>query len=257
MHVDWEPRGPVETDKTVLRILTTIKTENGATVTDVAETLEMSKSTVHRHLTTLEASKYVVNRGGQYELGLRFLDFGRHAQTNRPIYPLAESRVQELAEKTGEAAWCVVEEHGYAVYLCHGTTPQAVKTHANVGKWEHLHTLAAGKAILAHLPRDRVEAIVDTVGLPARTAQTITDWPTLRAELDRIRSEGIAFNDGETIPNVRAVGVPVLQDGEPIGALSVAGPKKRLIGDVYRESIPNTLLGTANEIELRLAYPDE
>ncbi|RQG94833.1 IclR family transcriptional regulator [Natrarchaeobius chitinivorans] len=254
MHDSQEPRGPVETDKTVLRIIQALKDEDGATVAELADRLNMAKSTIHRHLTTLEQSMYVVKREGEYELGYKFLDFGRYVQTRSEIYDLAEPRVQELATETGEAAWCVVEQHNYAVYLCQGKTPQAVQTHARIGKWEYLHTIAAGKAILAHLPDEQIDDVIETVGLPARTPSTITDRDELEAELERIRNEGIAFNDGETVRDVRAVAVPILQNGYPVGALSVTGPKNRLIGDKYREDIPNALLGTANEIELRLTY---
>jgi len=123
------------------------------------------------------------------------------------------------------------------------------------GIQRHLHSTAAGKAILAEMPEQRVMDIISEHELPAETEHTITDPDSLVEELDEIREHGIAYNDEESVEGLRAVGVPVRgSNGIAIGALSVSGPSNRLRGEVFREEIPNIMLGHANEVELNIRY---
>ncbi|MEF8802363.1 MAG: helix-turn-helix domain-containing protein [Halolamina sp.] len=61
-----------------------------ATLTEVADTLDIAKSTAHRHLGTLEHRGYVIRRYEAFTLGMRFLDHGyflrrRAPQTVSPV----------------------------------------------------------------------------------------------------------------------------------------------------------------------------
>jgi DNA-binding IclR family transcriptional regulator len=94
----------------------------------------MAKSTIHRHLTTLERSKYVVKRQETYELGFRFLDYGQFVRMNTELYDFAKPRIEEITDSTGQAAWCVIKEHDYAVYLARTEASNAVQTHARIRK---------------------------------------------------------------------------------------------------------------------------
>ena len=117
-----------------------------------------------------------------------------------------------------------------------------------------MHYNSGGKAILAHLPTSEVESIIDTHGLPARTAQTITDRERLLAELDRIEAQGYALNRSEDLAGIHAVGVPLIVDGEVRGALSVAGPAHRMSRDRCEGPILDQLRAATDEIDLTLAY---
>src|SRR5690606_20880873 len=86
-----------------------------------------------------------------------------------------------------------------------------------------LHCTAIGKAILAHLPRDEVEAVVASAGMPSRTPATITDLPALHAELAAVRERGYALDDEENEPTVRCLGAAVLdRSGRPRGGVSIS-----------------------------------
>jgi DNA-binding IclR family transcriptional regulator len=161
-----------------------------------------------------------------------------------------------MAEATGERVQFVIEEHGLGIYLhTEASDENAVMIDRRDGVHRHLHSTAAGKAILAELPTARVDDVIAEHGLPAETDQTIVDRVSLNAELDRIHEAGVSYNDEESVEGLRAVGVPVFRpDGVILGAFSVSGPSNRLTGDRFREEIPSLLLGHANEIELNLRY---
>jgi DNA-binding IclR family transcriptional regulator len=102
-----------------------------------------------------------------------------------------------------------------------------------------------------HTPPGRIEEVIETIGLPAQTDQTITDPDELRAELKDIRERGFVLNKEEGMHGLQTIGVTVLYpDGELFGAFSVSGPSHRMRGDRFHEEIPNMLLGKAHEYEL-------
>jgi len=225
-------------------------------VTELADHLDVSKSTVHRHLATLEDHDYVTRDGDDYHVGLRFLGLGEYARQRNPVYHQARPLVEELAAETEERSLFMVEEHGRAVYLHRGVGNHAVRTNSSIGTRRYLHTIAGGKAILAHLPDERVEGIIDRWGLPAQTEHTITDRDELIEELDRIRERGVAFNHEEAIEGLNAVAAPVVANDDIVGAISVSGPAHRVKGDWFTEEIPDLLLGTANELTLNITHSD-
>ncbi|WP_255197455.1 IclR family transcriptional regulator [Halorarius litoreus] len=249
--------GTVKSTGTAFAVVEALVALDGAGVSELAGHLGIAKSTAHRHLTTLEQSGYLVREGNVYNIGLKFLQLGEYSRHTRPGYTLTKRIVDEIARETEERSVFIVEEHGQAVYLYRGIGPHAVTTDSTVGTRRPIHTVAGGKAILAQLPRERVDAIIDEWGLEARTDATITTRDSLYEELDAIRERGVAYNRGETIEGLNAVAVPVMSaPGEVVGALSVSGPANRLQGEWLEAEIPDLLLGLVNELELNLTHSD-
>jgi IclR family acetate operon transcriptional repressor len=251
-----DPDGPrVQSVETALGIVEALHERGGAGVTDLARDLDAPKSTVHNHLSTLEAAEYVVNDDGTYRVGCRFLELGAHARDRRPIAGVAEPEVERIAEETGELAGVVVEEHGRGVFLHRAKGDRAVHVDTYVGKRIYLHGAALGKAILAELPAERVDEIVDRHGLPALTEHTITDRDALADELAEVRERGIAFDDEERLDGLRSVGGAVTgPDGDVLGAVSVAGPTSRLQDDRFCDELPKVVESAVNVIELNVTY---
>jgi DNA-binding IclR family transcriptional regulator len=248
-------RRPVTTVETTFALLERLKRDGPLGPTALAADLGAAKSTVHRHLRTLERNGVVVADDDGYRLGLRLLDFGVAARNDHPLYAVATPKVEELARETGEKVWCITEEGGRGIHLVGATGEGSVRTDAREGARTYLHQHAAGKAILAHLPEERVAAIVDRHGLPARTDHTITDREELLADLQRVRERGFAINREESVPKLHAVGVPITDGaGRALGAISVSGPSSRLDGERLTEELPALLLGAANEVEINLSF---
>lgn len=254
-----DPENATKTLSTIERafdVIHTLRDMEGARVTELASELDMATSTAHKYLATLVSENYVVKEGDEYHVGLRFLDLSTYAKNRKDGYRFSTQKVREIAEETEERAQFVVEEGGLGIYVhTEATKNRAVLTNRQTGIQRYLHSTAAGKAILAGLPEQRVMDIVSEHGLPAETEHTITDQDSLMEELDEIREHGIAYNNEESIEGLRAVGVPVRgADGLTLGALSVSGPSNRLRGKIFQEEFPNVMLGYANEIELNIRY---
>ncbi|WP_313691819.1 IclR family transcriptional regulator [Halorarum halobium] len=245
----------IKSDRTLLSILTVLGDRERAGVTEIASEIGRAKSTVHGHLQSLREAGLVVRDGDEYRLSLAFLNFGKGVQTTHPIYEVAEPKVDELAEISKEKAWCFVEQRGYAVYLLGSQGENATKTPARVGHHRHIHQLAGGKAILAHLPEDRLAEIIADHGLPSATSHTITDESALRSELEAIRERGFSLNVEEAMTGLNAISVPVLDvEGGVYGALSIGGPAHRLTREHMEEELAPMLLGIANEVEINIRH---
>jgi DNA-binding IclR family transcriptional regulator len=223
----------------------------GATMTELTERLDYSKSAVHSHLHTLEEQEYVVREGYRYRPSLKFFDVGqRVAREHLLVYRAGTDEVQQLAQETGEDGWIMFEEWGRGIYVYRQRGQRSVDDFP-LGRPTGLHSTAAGKAVLAYLPEARVESIVDRHGLPAVTDRTITTREELHDELDEVRERGAAFSRGESVPGIRAVATPVVApDGTVLGAISVSGPASRLTGDWFEDDLPTRLQESSNLIEI-------
>lgn len=244
----------VKSVETMFDIVELLVDQNGAHVTDLSRELDLAKSTVHRHLATLCSLGYAVKEGEEYHAGLRFLAIGEHVKNRTELSRRAKPLVEQLADETGERAQFIVEEHNRGVFLHIEKGEHGVRADRHPGKRRYLHSSAAGKAILAHMPRDRVEEVIDQWGLPAETSNTIPDEAELFEELDRIRDQGYATNKEESISGLWAIGVPVVVSGDPVGAFSLSGPKRRLDFKKIHEEYSALLQGTANELEIKMEY---
>lgn len=244
----------IKTAVRVFEIVEAIHELRGATLTDLSETLNIPKSTLHAYLSTLEELKYVERAGDEYDLGLRFFDLGFYTRNRIEMLRKAEQVLKELARECREVVWLAVEDQGKVLYVATERNNHPVWAHAEVGTRQYMNCSAAGKAILAFLPDERVEEVVAKHGLPRNTEWTITDPDELQEELSWIEEHGYAINKQETAEGIHAIGAPVLVDGKVFGAVTVSGPANRLNIDTPEEDIVRLVKGASDEIGLNIKH---
>ncbi len=250
-----QSKNTVRSSEKTLRILEAIHELGGVGVTELAKYLDMSKATVHHHLSTLEQNEYVVNDGSTYRTGLKLLEMGERARRQSGLFEIAKPDVNELAEQTGELANLMIEEHGRGVYVHIASGEQAIRLDTRVGTRQYLHTSALGKAILAHMPEERFEAVIDRHGLPAQTPNTVTEKEVLEEELDEIRKRGVAFDGEERAEGIRCVAAPITDNqNQLVGAVSVSAPSARMKHDRFRNKVPELVRDTATVIGINVSY---
>ena len=247
-----KPTRTVKTADTLLSVISSLQQLDGAGVTELAEHLGLAKSTAYDHLATLREHGYIVKDGDTYYLSLKFLDHGTYARNRLALRETVGPSIDRLAEDTEETVWFAVEEHGALVHLFRAAGERAIDLVCRSGTRIPIHTTAAGKAILATYPNERVREIAADRKLTKRTPNTVTDVETLIGQLETIRESGVAITEGEDYEGVKTVAAVVSNDGESIGAVSVSGPERRLSGDHLDETTA-ALLETVDEIELKLS----
>lgn len=256
LHDTMEQRPkPVQAAATTFDVIEGLRELGGAGVSELATYLEMPKSTVHDHLRTLEAAEYLVNDGEEYRIGARFLELGGYARSRMRLYRLAQPEIEKLAERTGEHANLMIEEHGRGIFLYKAKGEDAVQLDTHAGMRVHLQTTALGKSILAHYPDQQVHDILDRHGMPQETDRTVTDRDALFDELETIREQRYATDDGERVEGMRCVAAPIRDSsGDVLGAVSVSGPTSRMDAESFQNQMPKAVLSTANVIEVNMAH---
>lgn len=246
---------PVKSVERAIEVISVVQARNGATLSELADDLEVAKSTVHNHLLTLERRGYLVRDDGVFHIGLQFLDHGGFARERKASYRFVRPKLHEIAQETNELCQFVVGQHGEGFVLFQARGTDAVETQSRIGSHGPLHTVPGGKAILARFSGKAVNSFIEDRGLPTTTSRTITDPDELFRELERITERGYAVNRSEYIKGLDGIGVPIQSaDGGVLGALTVLGPSHRLDDDSIEEEISDRLLDAANELELNVTY---
>lgn len=255
MESDESPR-TLKTVETTINVIRELKRQNGATVTELAEALDLSKGGVYNHLATLREQRFVTKEGEEYRLSLHVAALGEHVKGNSKLYQAGYRETESVAEETGEYVHLMGVEYGLGIHLHQAKGESAVgkKYHDfNPQKPDYLHYTATGKAVLSQLPRDEVEAIIDKWGLPVMTENTITERETLLEELERTRERGYSINNQEELIGIYAVGAPIWDtENNVIGAISVSGPVERIKGTEREEELAKVLNQAANVIRLNM-----
>ncbi|KZN26235.1 IclR family transcriptional regulator [Haladaptatus sp. R4] len=239
------------------RVLDALDEHERMGVTALADEVGLSKGTVHHYLATLLEHDFVERADGEYQLGLRPLTYGGAVRERETVFQIGKESVDRLAKTTGETARLVVERHGYGITLYQSTRHDRADINTHLGTQEDLHSTAAGKAMLAAMDGTRIDEVLDWGALHRYTDGTIVEESSLRAELDDIRSRGIAFDDEEQFEGVRCVATAlVTETDELLGAISVSGPVERIDDDTFRREIPQEIRNVAGVIEVNTAYLD-
>ena len=241
---DNDTRSTHRTTTNAIEILDYVRRANGAGLSDVMTEFDMSRSTAYTHLNTLKREGLLVSRDGRYRIGLRFREFSVSARTLRPSFQIVHKKMRELADETDNEIEFLVEETGRVNLVYHSESV----SHDRVRLY--LHNTAAGKAILAELPDERVREIIDRWGLPAQTPNTITDEDELFDQLAAIGDRGYAYNDRECFEGYHGIGAAIEGiNGEVLGAMTIGGPVYRVEEETLNNELADLLTESVRSLE--------
>ncbi len=209
---------------------------DGLGLAEIARALGISKSTALALLRTLSARGFVAEigdgRARRYGLGLSLARLGDRVLSQISLLDVALPVLRTMTEETGWTSRVGVLDDAYAVMVGRVDGPGIVRFQSTLAQRELPHCSAIGKALLSHLPEERVRAIVKRTGLPRRTATTITDVDALLADLELVRSREYGVDDEEDNDGVICVGSSVYDHrGACAGAISLTGLKPTLPAD--------------------------
>lgn len=217
------------------------------TATEVARSLEMSASSAHRFLITLEEVGAVVQvRRGAYSLGHHIEQLGRIAERTNPLATLVQPVIAQISSRLNESVMAGQITREGVVCLATAIAPRPISVNIQVGRMLELHVSAQGKLWLAHMePAERAARIGDLI----RTGKmTKADAQTLNREIDGARQDGFACNRGESEPDIGAVAVPVFDEAGGLRlTLSAFGMASRFSTD-HVTRIAASLAEAAQEV---------
>lgn len=231
------PKNRVGTTEKSFRILELLQQEDGAGVTDVSAALDMSKSTVHSHLTTLVDCGYVTHHDQQYHVSTKLLRLGGMLRDQSPLYQAARVEMDSLAGETDGVVRLYLKEQNDATMIAQeGYHPSIRERH--LGERLPLTKSIAGPVMLAEHGRG-ADGDLDA-------ASEVDD--DLRERFDRIRRRGYAVETASESSNHIFAAAISRRDGAVMGALTVTIPNDT--GNSL--SAGDRLLKAVEQIELSL-----
>jgi DNA-binding IclR family transcriptional regulator len=220
----------------------------GAGVTELAQHLDRSKSSVYKHLNSLLELGYVTKENGRYRLGLEFFCLGHDVREANRLFGAARDAVDNLAQTTGETVSLIVEEHGDAVCLYQaGSRADEVEV---IGESERvpLDSITAGKAILSGRSTPEAIELLDRTHSDGQRA-----YSELRSELGSVRERQVLIERSPGESDRNAVAAPIHDgDGYAVGAIMVCGSSSDMAGKHLEEDVPGLLISTAKNVEVNL-----
>lgn len=246
-------KNTVGSDERVFDIVEALQQLTTAGVTELAEAVDMPKSTVHVHLSTLKDRGYVIqNETQQYQLSLKFLDVGMEVRETQEMFDEVVPKLDEIAEETNEKAWWVGEENGKAIFLAKSMGKRAIRTNSRIGQHTELYELAAGMAILSVLPEQRRNDIIDGYDFPLPDGRSREE---LESELSNIKDRGVAYGTEQFLKGVTGVGAPLTDNADNVyGAISISGPADRLDYERIESDLADLVRGISGELRVNLSY---
>jgi DNA-binding IclR family transcriptional regulator len=226
-----------------------------AGVTEIAERLDVHKSTAFRLLGVLENRGLVAQAKdrGKYCLGAGVLRLAGAAAVRLDISQEGVPVCRELADELGETVNIAVLDDDAAVNIMQARGTASVTAQNWLGRRTPLHATSSGKVLLAHLPPTLRERVLARP-LHRFTERTITDAAALRSELEAVAEQGYGVTLEELELGLAAAAAPVrAHDGQVIAAISVSGPVYRLNADRLPEVAERTAAAGA-ELSRRMGY---
>jgi len=201
---------PVQSVARAFELLEVIADSGGVTnLSDLARSAGLPLGTIHRLLRTLVDLGYLRQQPSrEYALGPRLIRLGE--TSSQLVGPWARPYLASLVDELGETANLATLDGDQIVYVAQVPSRHSMRMFTEVGKRVPPHCTAVGKAMLSSLPEGQVDAILRTSGMQRYTDNTITDPVFLANQLEIVRDNGYATDEGEKETGVRCVAVPVL-----------------------------------------------
>lgn len=199
--------------------------------TEIAGAVPFARTTVHRILYSLEKLGYVEKDGNRarYELGAKFFELTGPAIHFRRLQSVSKSVMQTLLLRFGETINLGVLDDGQVTYIDVLQSPSALRIAAVPGERNPVHSTSLGKAMLAFMPEEEVEAVLEMHPMIKRTPRTITQKKHFLEHLATVRESSIALDIEENVTGVVCAAAPIHdQSGRVIAGISISGPASRM-----------------------------
>ena len=214
------------------RILELLRVEGREmTLMEIAKATGWHKSSVHKLLVTMNHHG-ILERDPltkRYRIGITMAEYGRIALNNLDIRVTAKPFLKDLVDYSNETAVLAILKGTKMIMIDKREPFLNIRVSPFIGMRFPATATSNGKALLAWLPEDKVQMILQIEGLPRSTGKSIVNADDYSADLAATRSRGYAVDREEFYEGVSAVAAPVFTPGgKAIATLSIVGPEFRM-----------------------------
>ncbi|WP_042142044.1 IclR family transcriptional regulator [Paucisalibacillus sp. EB02] len=199
---------------------------------EISERANLPKPTAYRLLTTLESMNFVYKlkeneHDSRYRLGLKLLELGKLVSDQLEVRRVAYPYMETLANEIQEAVHLVVINHNEAIYIEKVESSKAIRLYTRIGKSSPLYVGSGPKLLLANLPKEKQEVILNQAETKGRINRI-----KFEDELQRIRLEGYSYSISEQDENTTGISYPIYDyHNRVIAALTISGLSTYFEGD--------------------------
>ena len=182
------------------------------------------KATTYRLLQVLTKQSMVqyLPENQTYALGNRLVRLAHAAWQQSSLAPIARPILDDLSRKLRLTIHLAQLDNGQVLYVDKRNTNQPLTIFSTTGKIGPAYCTGIGKAMLAFMPENDWDELLALQSYRRFTENTITTSTRLKEELERIRNEGVAFDQEEHEPGIICIAVPICSTrGRVLGGLSV------------------------------------
>jgi DNA-binding IclR family transcriptional regulator len=224
-------------------------------IREIASELGVHRTTALRMVQTLSAAGFVRRDDfGRYGVGFRLAGLAQAALEQFDLRTVVHPYIVKLSESTGQTIQFAVPQGNHIVYVDKIEPSQGISLNTMIGGFVVVHTAGVSKAILANLPPDRRDEIIEGATFEIFNANTISSSEELRARLDIVRERGWATDEGEYDVVSNCIAAPVRGPSNTVaGAISVTAFREKTDIDALREYLPE-LISTTTAISHELGW---
>jgi IclR family pca regulon transcriptional regulator len=199
------------------------------TIGEISTKTGVPRSAVRRCLYTLGQLGYVVADGAAFELRPKLLALGHAYLSSTPLAVSAQAFLDRVSVEVHESCSLAILDGDEIVYLARSAASRIMSVSLNVGSRLPAYCTSMGRAILAFLPEDELDAYLKRVELEGKTEKTITTVPRLKQALSAVKHSGYAIVDQELEIGLRSIAVPVRDSfGNVTAAINVSAQAGRM-----------------------------
>ena len=224
------------------------------TLSEVAERTGLTRAAARRFLLTLQELGYVGSTGRQFSLRPRVLALGYAYLSSFSVAQIAQPHLEDLAEELHESCSVSVLDGDDIVYVARASANRIMTIALTVGTRLPPYPTSMGRVLLASLPRDELDALLQRTTMRKLTERTVTDETELRKILDRVAAQGWAAVDQELEAGVRSIAVPIRDSsGRVVAAINASAHAARVQMRTLEKQFLPRLLDASQQIDAELA----
>lgn len=225
--------------------------------TDIAAKLNLSISTVSRHLGTLLDWGFLERDDltGYYRPGTRIIALAGVTLQNNDVYRHAFPELRELTRALNVHCHMSVPQGTTIIHLISLGCANAQELVLPMGHIHPMYCSAMGRAIMAYMPPAKVQEILRKTDFIKRTEETKTDIGEIMMELNKVRKQGYCLVINELNEGKASIAAPIFdQNANPIASISASASAHRLSQPENEEQIAAAIKTASSKISGMLGY---
>jgi IclR family pca regulon transcriptional regulator len=229
----------------------------GYTLSQLSRQTGINKTSIYRYVNTFCELGFLKRdeRTGLYRLGVRMLALAHAMLEKSELERAVKVQVDDAHERHGVHIDVGILS-GDSIYLIYRRESQDTKAFRSFSYGSEPHCLAAGKAALAFMDRDELDALVDRLEFSPKTERTITTSAELLADLNESAERGYTRNREEFVPGLIAIGAPLysLRTGKVVGGVSFDSSTDRYSMEEFELRYAGYLVELAKKISAVVSW---